>query len=120
MKAIGEIIVLEQYLRMLSPELQVWVREHDPPTASKAASLAEVFVAAGRKGQPWSYSSWKTSKDARRAAPVQHHQRGVSAVGKASLREIQAVSTTPKQYNKVPICYLCGQEGHTNVPKEPS
>ncbi|XP_014835051.1 PREDICTED: zinc finger protein 202-like [Poecilia mexicana] len=56
-KAIAEMIVLEQYLRMLSPELQVWVREHDPPTASKAASLAEVFVAARRKGQPWSYSS---------------------------------------------------------------
>nr|XP_054592943.1 uncharacterized protein LOC129159773 [Nothobranchius furzeri] len=49
-KDIGEMIVLEQFLRMLSPELQVWVREHDPPSASKAASLAEVFVAARRKG----------------------------------------------------------------------
>ncbi len=34
---IGEVIILEQYLRMLSPEIQVWVREHDPQSASQAS-----------------------------------------------------------------------------------
>uniref|UniRef100_A0AAR2JZ05 SCAN box domain-containing protein n=1 Tax=Pygocentrus nattereri TaxID=42514 RepID=A0AAR2JZ05_PYGNA len=43
-KQIGEII-LEQFLRMLCPELQVWIREHDPPSAEEAARLADVFVA---------------------------------------------------------------------------
>lgn len=54
---IGEKIILEQYLRMLSPELQVWIREHDPESALKAAKLADIFVAARKKGQPWSYNS---------------------------------------------------------------
>ncbi len=46
MEEVSEILILEQYLRMLSPELQVWVREKDPRTAAEAASLADVFVAA--------------------------------------------------------------------------
>lgn len=29
-KDIGKIIILEKYLRMLSPELQVWVKEQHP------------------------------------------------------------------------------------------
>ncbi|XDV30635.1 hypothetical protein PO909_033505 [Leuciscus waleckii] len=62
---IGKVIILEQYLRMLSTELQVWVREHDPDSAMEAARLAEVFVAARKKGQPWSYNSWRTARDNR-------------------------------------------------------
>uniref|UniRef100_A0AAR2IK32 SCAN box domain-containing protein n=1 Tax=Pygocentrus nattereri TaxID=42514 RepID=A0AAR2IK32_PYGNA len=40
-KQIGETIILEQFLRMLCPELQVWIREHDPPSAEEAARLAD-------------------------------------------------------------------------------
>ncbi|XP_029918509.1 zinc finger protein 202-like [Myripristis murdjan] len=72
---ISEILILEQYLRMLSPELQVWIREHGPSSASEAAALADVFVAARKKSQPWSYNSWKAGKEARRPAPPQNHQR---------------------------------------------
>lgn len=39
---ISEIMILEQYLRMLSPELQVWIKEHDPKTSAEAALLADV------------------------------------------------------------------------------
>lgn len=60
---VGEIIILEQYLRMLSPELQVWIRERDPTTAAEAAALADVFVAARGKNQSWGR---KTSSEARR------------------------------------------------------
>ncbi|KAK1898618.1 Zinc finger protein 397 [Dissostichus eleginoides] len=38
-----------QFLRMLHPELEIWIREHDPKTAAEAARLAEVFTSA-RKG----------------------------------------------------------------------
>ncbi len=41
-------MILELYLRMLSPEQQVQIKEHDPQTAAEAASLADVFVAARR------------------------------------------------------------------------
>ncbi|XP_025761000.1 zinc finger protein with KRAB and SCAN domains 3 [Oreochromis niloticus] len=75
---IGEIIILEQYLRMLSPELQVWIREHNPSSAAKAAELAEVFVAARRKGQSWTCSSNKMPKEGPKSAQM-YHQRPVSA-----------------------------------------
>ncbi|XP_067272615.1 uncharacterized protein [Pseudorasbora parva] len=72
---VGEMIILEQYLRMLSPELQVWVRERDPGTAAEAASLADVFVAARRKHQPW---AWKTGNETRRPPFPQFHPRPVA------------------------------------------
>ncbi|XP_034553727.1 uncharacterized protein LOC117822893 isoform X2 [Notolabrus celidotus] len=74
---IGEMIILEQYLRMLSPELQVWIREHNPVSALEAAKLADVFVAARKKGQPWSYNTWET-RDNRK--PVQHSQQEATSL----------------------------------------
>lgn len=32
---IGETIIMEQYLRMLSPELQIWVKERGPKSFEK-------------------------------------------------------------------------------------
>uniref|UniRef100_A0A667YIB5 Gypsy retrotransposon integrase-like protein 1 n=1 Tax=Myripristis murdjan TaxID=586833 RepID=A0A667YIB5_9TELE len=119
---ISEILILEQYLRMLSPELQVWIREHGPSSASEAAALADVFVAARKKSQPWSYNSWKAGKEARRPAPPQNHQRPAAGVGKPSMRDNQPTNVSSKPPNRVTICYLCGQEGHTKpmCPKNPS
>ncbi|XP_028437739.1 uncharacterized protein LOC114558153 [Perca flavescens] len=47
---IGEIIIFEQYLRMVSPELQVWIREHDTDSAMEAARLADVFCGCTAEG----------------------------------------------------------------------
>lgn len=112
---INEIIILEQYLRMLSPELQVWIKEHDPKSAEEAASLADVFVAARRKNQSWAYKSWK--KDDRNQPQAQQ----VSSVGKPPAKEKIATSHASKFQGKKPICYLCGQEGHTKpmCPQNP-
>uniref|UniRef100_A0A3Q2GB72 SCAN box domain-containing protein n=1 Tax=Cyprinodon variegatus TaxID=28743 RepID=A0A3Q2GB72_CYPVA len=38
---VGEILVLEQYLRTLAPEVRVWVKEHRPATGQQAAELVE-------------------------------------------------------------------------------
>ncbi len=46
---IMEAIVLEQYLRVLQPEVRTWVKERNPTTAAQAANLVEVYIAA-RKG----------------------------------------------------------------------
>ncbi|CAL9691326.1 unnamed protein product [Knipowitschia caucasica] len=46
---IWEKLILEQFLRMVNPELEVWIRERDPESAEEAARLAESFMAA-RKG----------------------------------------------------------------------
>lgn len=61
---VNEMIIMEQYLRMLSPELQVWIKEHDPKMAAEAATLAEVFVAARKKNQPWTNTAWRAGKEA--------------------------------------------------------
>lgn len=106
---IGEVIILEQYLRMLSPELQVWVREHDPKSALQAASLTDVFVAARKGNQPW---CWKSSRDDRRSNVPQQHQGSFHNAGKPPGGG-PAFVTAAKGHRKVPICYLCGQEGHT-------
>ncbi len=77
---VGEVLILEQYLRMLSPELQVWVREHDPPSALQAATLADVFVAARKGNQPW---CWKPSREDRRLNLPQQSLRNFPSVGKS-------------------------------------
>lgn len=43
---IREIIILEQFLWMLNPEVQTWIKEHSPSSTEEAARLADVFVAA--------------------------------------------------------------------------
>ncbi|KAL2085068.1 hypothetical protein ACEWY4_020586 [Coilia grayii] len=43
---IGEVFILEQYLRTLAPEVRVWVKEHNPATGQHAADLVEAFLAA--------------------------------------------------------------------------
>lgn len=55
---ISETIILEQFLRMVHPELEVWIREHDPETAEEAACLAEVFTSA-RKGSRAATFGWE-------------------------------------------------------------
>ncbi|XP_047217803.1 uncharacterized protein LOC124866168 [Girardinichthys multiradiatus] len=108
---IGETIILEQFLRMLSPELQVWIREHKPGSAMKAAELADVFATARKKRQAWSHNAWKTSRVVRRI-PQQYHLESASA---SKTHQLQGQSTTrpSKATSKKIICYLCGLEGHT-------
>ena len=56
-KAMSETMILEQFLRMVHPELEIWIREHDPDTAEEAARLAEVFTSA-RRGSRNSTHGW--------------------------------------------------------------
>ncbi|XP_024117097.1 uncharacterized protein LOC112138718 [Oryzias melastigma] len=109
---ISDMIILEQYLRMLSPDLQVWVKERDPKTASEAASLAEAFVAARGKRQSWAYSIHK-----RNGHPADQQDSIGSRVSKPPTEKLTPAHHS-KPFIKKPICYLCGQEGHTK-PKCP-
>ncbi|CAI5648356.1 uncharacterized protein LOC112843270 isoform X1 [Oreochromis niloticus] len=94
---------------MLSPELQVWIREHNPGSAMEAARLADVFVAARKKGQAWSHNAWKASRDTRKI-PQQNH---LDSANTSTSKTPQSTTRPPKASGKKLICYLCGLEGHT-------
>lgn len=50
---IGDAIVMEQFLRVLKPDLRTWVKERYPTTSTQAAELAEAFhVITSRQSQP--------------------------------------------------------------------
>lgn len=102
---IGEIIILEQFLRMLSPELQTWIKEHGPATAEEAAHLADVFVAARRRAEPWSFSRWKTARDRSSRRPGSASR----STNEASVNRTENFGASVLETIK---CYKCGQLGH--------
>ncbi|XP_048347259.1 zinc finger protein 436-like [Sphaerodactylus townsendi] len=48
-----ELLILEQFLTILPPEIQSWVRENSPDTCSQAVFLAEDFLLKQRGTQRW-------------------------------------------------------------------
>ncbi len=115
-----ETLVLEQYLRVLYPEVRTWVKERNSSTAAEAATLAEAYIAA-RKG-PGNY----------RYAGILHPGRGKSegiGVGSNSHNTSQTKILKPI-HNKIStakappigqhsnradvVCFNCGEPGHTS------
>ncbi len=47
------MIVLEQFLRMLAADLQIWIKERDPKTATEPAT----FMSARQKNSVWTSPS---------------------------------------------------------------
>lgn len=110
---VGETIILEQFLRLLSPDLQVWIRERNPDSATEAAAMADVFVAARRKTQPWTYAQWKDSRDSSRPPRQPQPENKSSADGKSVGEKGGPSKQSPAvKPSKVPVCYQCGEEGH--------
>ncbi|XP_037831815.1 uncharacterized protein LOC119617061 isoform X2 [Kryptolebias marmoratus] len=85
---------------------QIWIKEHNPKSAAEAAQLADVFVAARKKGQPWSQKAWKMREVAK---PVPCYQKA----GVSKPLKVQSLNVPSRAPAKTVICYLCGMEGHT-------
>ncbi len=93
---------------MLNQELQTWVKEHGPSTAEEAAHLADVFVAARRRAEPWSLSRWKTTRDRSSRRPSSASQ-GSRSTNEASEKRTENFGVSALETIK---CSKCGQLGH--------
>ncbi|KAL7883860.1 hypothetical protein SRHO_G00015180 [Serrasalmus rhombeus] len=50
---IGETIILEQFLKIVNPDLRSWILERGPSSAAEAAKMAEAYVTARRAEGPF-------------------------------------------------------------------
>lgn len=98
---ISETLILEQFLRMVQPDLEVWIREHDPKTAEEAARLAEVFTSA-RKGS-------RNPTFARGS----HHAQNCESKGGEGSGLGRGLSSSSKPGRTEIRCYKCNGLGHT-------
>lgn len=94
---IGELIIPKQFLQMLNPELQTWVKEHGTFIAEEAAHLTDVFVAAQRRADPWSAGD----RSSRRLSSASLQTRQVQT----ELRTLESLVESIK-------CFKCGQLRH--------
>ncbi len=112
-----EILVLEQFLRTLTPDIRVWVKEHDPQDGRRAAELVENFMAA-RRG----HKNFRMETQPRPAARGRSEGFGYGSGPKTSEpSRLPARSSGPparsretleQKQSGLVICYYCHQEGH--------
>lgn len=108
MEQIGDTIIMEQFLKVLNPELCTWIKERNPKTSKEAAELAEAFLAARRpsheflpaKPRPPSSAGMHVSGNDFRARNTRQHF-------------VPSNSAKPEPRNRALLaCYTCGQTGH--------
>lgn len=117
-KDISELIILEQFLRMVNPDLEVWIRERAPKSAEEAASLAEVFMSArtGTRRTTFGRDGFLT-----RRSKSDGGERGggiAQSRNQPSTRQFTTSKFNPtkKLYSGTKSdvrCYQCNQIGHT-------
>ncbi|KAG5267118.1 hypothetical protein AALO_G00218190 [Alosa alosa] len=104
---IGELLVLEQFLRMVNSEVRLWIKKHDPSSAKEAVSLADAFMSAQKGSRQYKLSS---------SRPYEAPKSGRPEGGQVSSE--RRSEHPPKAPNEEPVCYHCGQTGHIK-PKCP-
>ncbi|XP_026094089.1 uncharacterized protein LOC113066406 [Carassius auratus] len=90
---IGELIILEQLLRVLPYDSRTWVKEHEPESGLAAAKLAQQYQNAHRSGP--------------RTQPVKGKARFAHTDSSQDAIHELKLATTPKL-----ICFACQQPGH--------
>jgi hypothetical protein len=114
---VAEVLILEQFLRTLAPDIRIWVKEHQPQSGQGAAELVENFMAA-RRGQ-------KSYRQESYSIPAAQSRSG--GFGHASGPKTNEPNRVPAQksyrYDKPRVvqgqkpggpvvCFYCREEGH--------
>ena len=135
---IGDIIVMEQFLNSLTPDLRVWIRERKPETTSEAGELADQYEQARKSTLGVGSGNSKEGvqrrdhkKDATRSETRRCHACGreghlarncsIRRDGESQPKENrlkEPVIPKKEKGDRVVKCYNCGKTGHiaTNCP----
>ncbi|XP_078789184.1 zinc finger protein 394-like [Oryzias latipes] len=102
---IGEIVILEQLLRVLPADVRTWVKEHEPEDGLAAARLALQYVNA-RRGASTRLLGWD-QRHPIQTAPSRLARRDFN-------QATQGTNRGPNQRaaGKDLVCYYCQQIGH--------
>ncbi|KAL2103957.1 hypothetical protein ACEWY4_000825 [Coilia grayii] len=112
---IGEIIILEQYLRSLAPDVRVWVKEHSPASGQQAAEWVEAFLSA-RRG-PKTFRFQRVSRPA--AGELVQASKPVSMVVTRAQAKARAEETPEQAVNKSLLDMMPYSEAELDAPKQP-
>ncbi|XP_078138355.1 uncharacterized protein LOC144538139 [Centroberyx gerrardi] len=107
---IGDAIVMEQFLRVLNPDLPTWVKELYPTTSKEAAEMAEAFLATRRplksyitpRPSPAPPSSAKT--EGGNGHRFRNSKQGSPSTTSSRVREFK--------HRGPSVCHSCGRTGH--------
>ncbi|XP_067442125.1 uncharacterized protein [Thunnus thynnus] len=105
---IGDTIIMEQFLKVLNPELRTWIKERNPKTSKEAAELAEAFLAARRPSKE--YLPAKSRPPTPLGKPI-----GGSDLRARNTRHSSFPSNSAKfepRNKALLVCHSCGQTGH--------
>lgn len=100
---IGDTIILEQFLRILNPELRTWIKERAPKTSKEAADMAEAFLAARRP--------LRTQFSPKPRPPTPSGKTGSSEFRPKYTRPSYAPRADTRDKSHF-ACHVCGQTGH--------
>ncbi|KAL2095443.1 hypothetical protein ACEWY4_010162 [Coilia grayii] len=121
---VAEVLILEQFMRTLAPDIRVWVKEREPRDAQRAAELVESFMAARNglkrfrhdpqqrppaRGKSDGFGHGGGPRFAQPNRVPAHTSAPASAPAYVPVRprsDPQSRSTGPI------ICHYCKQEGH--------
>lgn len=115
-KEISETIILEQFLRMVNPELEIWIKEHDTRTAEDAARLAEVFMSARRESRnaPFGWENQQTYISKSYGGEQGSGQPQSRSFSNSRQFKSQGLShKKPPPAKQEVRCYHCNGLGHT-------
>ncbi|XP_039678221.1 uncharacterized protein LOC120572822 isoform X1 [Perca fluviatilis] len=109
-------IMLEQFLDVLHPELQVWVRNHTAASSAQAADLVETFMAARQSRRSPQQQNWRRPYQAAQQEPDKTFPgKSVGGSGRgfkpSNSPNSPGVGTTSARAPRVLLCHGCGQPG---------
>lgn len=112
-EGIMETLVLEQYLRVLYPEVRTWVKERGPATAEEAAGLVESYISAHKRAGSFRYAGILSSTRGKSEGSM-GCSNSQAKIFKVTYAKPNTSDTTLQSVAKEDVvCFHCGQSGHT-------